>query len=145
MASGWGVLDPNQKNIQATKLQSVHVYTMTQRQCEIFYDNDGSVTDSMMCAKSYSGKKHMSSNCTVHHRGRIGVHLKRSNIGSLLVSIAPLGVLSWIPNSRINYYVFKMAKFKFKVEILHPSLWFIACLLSKKSTFQSKQFPTGCD
>ena len=94
MASGWGVLDPNQKNIQATKLQSVHVYTMTQRQCEIFYDNDGSVTDSMMCAKSYSGKKHMSSNCTVHHRGRIGVHLKRSNIGSLLVSIAPLGVLS---------------------------------------------------
>jgi len=55
LASGWGVLDPNNKNIQATKLQSVHVHTMTQRQCEIFYDNDGSVTDSMMCAKSYSG------------------------------------------------------------------------------------------
>ena len=69
MASGWGVLDPNQKNIQATKLQSVHVYTMTQRQCEIFYDNDGSVTDSMMCAKSYSGKKtfELKLHSAVHH------------------------------------------------------------------------------
>ena len=28
---------------------------MTNRQCEIFYNDNGSVTDSMLCAKSYSG------------------------------------------------------------------------------------------
>ena len=54
-ASGWGVIDPNNKAVQAKKLQKIDVYTMPQRECEDYYDNDGSVTDTMMCAKSYKG------------------------------------------------------------------------------------------
>ena len=34
---------------------------MPQRECEDYYDNDGSVTDTMMCAKSYKGMKEKSS------------------------------------------------------------------------------------
>ena len=34
---------------------------MPQRECEDYYDNDGSVTDTMMCAKSYKGMKGNSS------------------------------------------------------------------------------------
>ena len=56
-ASGWGVIDPNNKAVQAKKLQKIDVYTMPQRECEDYYDNDGSVTDTMMCAKSYKGMK----------------------------------------------------------------------------------------
>ena len=54
-ASGWGLLDPDNKRAQATKLQSVDVFTMSNRRCEILYEDNGSVTDSMLCAKSYSG------------------------------------------------------------------------------------------
>ena len=60
-ASGWGVIDPNNKAVQAKKLQKIDVYTMPQRECEDYYDNDGSVTDTMMCAKSYKGMKEKSS------------------------------------------------------------------------------------
>ena len=60
-ASGWGVIDPNNKAVQAKKLQKIDVYTMPQRECEDYYDNDGSVTDTMMCAKSYKGMKGNSS------------------------------------------------------------------------------------
>ena len=34
---------------------------MPQRECEDYYDNDGSVTDTMMCAKSYKGMREKSS------------------------------------------------------------------------------------
>ncbi len=54
-ASGWGVLNPNRMNIQATKLQSVAVRTMSNRECEALYQHNGSVTDAMMCASSTNG------------------------------------------------------------------------------------------
>ena len=55
-ASGWGVTNPDSKQRRPSKtLQSIDVFTMTNRQCEIFYNDNGSVTDSMMCAKSNSG------------------------------------------------------------------------------------------
>ena len=37
------------------------------------------------------------------HQGRIGGHLKRSNIGSLLVSITSLGVLSCMPTLKVHF------------------------------------------
>ena len=54
-ASGWGVVDPEDQKVQADKLQVVSVFTMTNNDCENFYDNVGSVTDSMLCAKSFLG------------------------------------------------------------------------------------------
>ena len=54
-ASGRGVLDPNNKAVQATKLQRVDVLTMPQSECDNLYNRDGSVTDSMLCAQSNSG------------------------------------------------------------------------------------------
>ena len=56
------------------------------------------------------------------HQGRIGGHLKRSNIGSFLVSIAPLGVFSSMSTSKVNYHVFNWVKLEFKVENFLPSL-----------------------
>ena len=47
-ASGWGVLDPNNKKVQAKKLQTVDVHTISNRECEKFYGFSGSVTDSML-------------------------------------------------------------------------------------------------
>ena len=54
-ASGWGVLDPTNQKLQAKTLQTVNVRTMTNPQCEFYYEQNGSVTDSMICAKSYVG------------------------------------------------------------------------------------------
>ena len=55
-ASGWGVLNPDvNPRVPSKTLQMVNVQTISNSQCEAFYQHDGSVTDSMMCAKSDSG------------------------------------------------------------------------------------------
>jgi len=55
-ASGWGVIDPDSSTrVQAKKLQTVNVFTITNPQCEVHYTKNGEVTDAMLCAKSYSG------------------------------------------------------------------------------------------
>ena len=54
-ASGWGVTDPDSKRRKpAKKLQAIDVFTMTNRECEQFY-NSQQVTDTMLCAKSNIG------------------------------------------------------------------------------------------